>query len=437
MNAWLDVGVIAVATAALTAVLGFWDRVDAGWKKVRGLVVASRAVNQELAKILLGYLNATNPRPTASQTYGVMSVLVRPLAATARVAYRVLWSGEHRFRYRGRGVWYDFDPMDDANRDIAKHVDNYGERAATQFNHTFEFWRGRFEWEQLIADALSWAQAAKTGVRRFQVVQVQPDPHSSGDIDISVSSASDHAISPDSANVPLSWEYDDLGYPPDPVTLATLSLSQDVLDAAHEVKTWFSSRSWFEDRGIPWCRKYGLEGAPGTGKTSFARAVANDLDIPIYVLDLSSMENAQLTRAWNLASDNAPCLILVEDVDSIFGPDEKGTMRQARGRCKLTFDALLNTIDGAQRNKGGILVMLSTNHIDALDPALRRAGRMDRVVHFREMSPDGRMKLALRIIGDAALAQQLVDASDGTSPAEFQEILFPPRAGGFVPGVKP
>ncbi len=89
----------------------------------------------------------------------------------------------------------------------------------------------------------------------------------------------------------------------------------------------------------------------------------------------------------------------------------------------LTFDALLNCIDGVEQADGIILIM-TTNNINDLDQALKRPGRMDRIVRFMPLDQQGRTKLAYKILDDDILAMKLAQENPECSAAEFQEICF-------------
>ena len=114
---------------------------------------------------------------------------------------------------------------------------------------------------------------------------------------------------------------------------------------------------------------------------------------------------------------NVPCVALFEDIDNVFhGRDA------ASPNVKLTFDALLNCIDGIERCNG-LLVALTTNKPDELDPALVRKNRIDRLVTMPKLTEAGRRKIAARILDEyPALQAELVAAGDDMTGAEFQDM---------------
>ena len=130
-----------------------------------------------------------------------------------------------------------------------------------------------------------------------------------------------------------------------------------------EVRRWLKSEDWHKARGIPWRRGWLLHGGPGTGKTSLVRAIAEDFDLPVYVFDLATLFNNELQIEWQKMLSCVPCVALFEDIDAVF----EGRENKVGGH--LTFDCLLNCVDGIERTDG-VLLVITTNHLDRLDAAL-------------------------------------------------------------------
>ena len=141
-----------------------------------------------------------------------------------------------------------------------------------------------------------------------------------------------------------------------------------------DARAFQAGASWYFDRGIPYRRGYCLYGPPGTGKTSFVQALAGELGKDICMLNLSDKEltDTRLASALREAPGNA--LVMIEDIDSVFVERKRCVGNGDKGG--VTFSGLLNALDGVASQEGRITVM-TTNHLERLDPALVRPGRVD------------------------------------------------------------
>ncbi|KAF9206760.1 hypothetical protein BGZ59_011502 [Podila verticillata] len=138
-----------------------------------------------------------------------------------------------------------------------------------------------------------------------------------------------------------------------------------------DAKEFFASESWYAERGLPFRRGLLLYGSPGTGKTSFIHALAGELGLNIYVVNLSSKSISDDTLSELVSDTPSRCLLLIEDVDAAF------VQRESKDAATgITFSGLLNSVDGVSAQEGRMLCM-TTNHLDRLDEALIRPGRVD------------------------------------------------------------
>lgn len=241
-----------------------------------------------------------------------------------------------------------------------------------------------------------------------------------------------------------------------------LIFPQRVKDLIKEIELWRKSKEWYLEKGIPWKRGWLLYGPPGTGKTALARAFAEDLNMPIYVYNLAEMGNHELIKAWTEMQTNTPCIALIEDIDNVFHgrenvvrrsplftmmmPDKKdGDSGNDKGRGPigppLTFDCLLNCLDGVER-VDGIFTIITTNDLTKIDPALglprqlpdgqtefisTRPGRIDKAVELTYMEPADKKRMAGKILGAYEKEHlQMLDFIDKfpelpETPAQFQE----------------
>lgn len=147
-------------------------------------------------------------------------------------------------------------------------------------------------------------------------------------------------------------------------------------------------RAWYVERGIPHRRGYLFEGPPGTGKSSMALALAGELRRSIYIINPAAVrDDNSLQAAINQAGSG---VVLIEDIDAVDCGRERAATKAANTPGSIEPEAtatgistsgLLNAIDGVAARDGRVLVITS-NHAEALDPALVRPGRVDMRCHF-------------------------------------------------------
>ena len=141
------------------------------------------------------------------------------------------------------------------------------------------------------------------------------------------------------------------------------------------------------------------------------------------------MTNEELTSKWDSpVLNNTPCIVLIEDIDNIFD-GRKYVGASSANSTHLTFDCLLNCISGIKQSDG-VLLIITTNHIEKVDPALgipnangvsSRPGRIDRVIHLGLMQKEQRLQLANHILSDfPELIDNIVNEGEGETAAQFQ-----------------
>jgi 26S proteasome regulatory subunit T6 len=190
----------------------------------------------------------------------------------------------------------------------------------------------------------------------------------------------------------------------------------------------------FEALGIAQPKGVLLYGPPGTGKTLLARAVAHHTDCTFIRVSGSELvqkyigEGARMVRElFVMARQHAPTIIFMDEVDSI-----GSTRIESSGgdsEVQRTMMELLNQLDGFEAAKN-IKVLMATNRIDILDPALLRPGRIDRKIEFPNPSEAARLDILkihsrkmnlMRGINLKKIADQMHGASGAESKAVCTE----------------
>lgn len=307
-------------------------------------------------------------------------------------------------------------------------------------NHvvTFTYIRGLFNYKKLLEKALNsynnFEEDASEDKDRFFIIketgtlgqgssQNQGAPSDSSEKTLEASST----ISSKFDAIPIMWGRDELGVPNKKKAMDDLSLKQPILDVFEEAIRWKEAEKWFKDRNIPWKCGWLLTGDPGTGKTVFTRALAQELNVPVVVFELSTMTNSDFMRSWQRSMNKLPAIFLFEDIDNIF--DGRKNICSTEMEKGVSFDAFLNTLDGID-NTDGIFVIISTNNEGTIDDALgnayngmsTRPGRIDRVLHFDELDEAGRRKISDRIFEgvDLDLWKHLLEEGVNDTGAQFQ-----------------
>ena len=166
-----------------------------------------------------------------------------------------------------------------------------------------------------------------------------------------------------------------------------------------DVQDFLDSSTWYYDRGIPYRRGYLLHGPPGSGKSSFIQSLAGHLDYNIAILNLSErgLTDDRLNHLLTVIPKRT--LVLLEDADAAFNNRRTQTDADGYRGATVTFSGLLNALDGVASAEERIL-FLTTNHIDRLDAALVRPGRIDMTVRIGEATRWQASRLWHRFYGE-------------------------------------
>ena len=176
-----------------------------------------------------------------------------------------------------------------------------------------------------------------------------------------------------------------------------------------------------------------LEGAPGTGKTLLAKAIAGEANVPFFSISGSDFVEmfvgvgaSRVRDMFAEAKRHAPCIIFIDEIDAV--ARRRGTgMGGGHDEREQTLNQLLVEMDGFGVNEG-IIVMAATNRVDILDPAILRPGRFDRKITV--VSPDVRGREDIlkvhaknKPLGDDVNLQQIAQTTAGFTGADLENLV--------------
>jgi 26S proteasome regulatory subunit T6 len=189
----------------------------------------------------------------------------------------------------------------------------------------------------------------------------------------------------------------------------------------------------FESLGIAQPKGVLLYGPPGTGKTLLARAVAHHTDCTFIRVSGSELvqkyigEGARMVRElFVMAREHSPSIIFMDEIDSIGSARMDTSGGSGDSEVQRTMLELLNQLDGFEPTQN-IKVLMCTNRIDILDPALLRPGRIDRKIEFPNPNENARLEI-LKIhsrkmnLTRGINLRKIADTMPGASGAEIKAV---------------
>ncbi|MSR85653.1 ATP-dependent metallopeptidase FtsH/Yme1/Tma family protein [Candidatus Uhrbacteria bacterium] len=171
----------------------------------------------------------------------------------------------------------------------------------------------------------------------------------------------------------------------DKITFADVAGDKEAKQELEEVVEFLKSPDKFVKLGAKIPRGVLLMGAPGTGKTLLARAVAGEADVPFFHMSGSEFVEmfvgvgaSRVRDLFAKAKKNAPCIVFIDEIDAV-GRQRGAGLGGSHDEREQTLNQILVEMDGFEPNLG-VIVIAATNRPDVLDPALLRPGRFDRRV---------------------------------------------------------
>lgn len=177
-----------------------------------------------------------------------------------------------------------------------------------------------------------------------------------------------------------------------------------------------------------------LAGAPGTGKTLLAKAIAGEADVPFFTISGSDFVEmfvgvgaSRVRDLFEQGKKNAPCIIFIDEIDAV-GRHRGAGLGGGHDEREQTLNQLLVEMDGFDKNEG-VIIVAATNRPDVLDPALLRPGRFDRQVVVPVPDVKGRQKI-LEIYGNKTKSMDenvdmavIARGTPGFSGADLENLI--------------
>ncbi len=169
------------------------------------------------------------------------------------------------------------------------------------------------------------------------------------------------------------------------VTFADVAGVDEAKDELAEIVEFLKDPSKFQRLGGKIPKGVLMVGAPGTGKTLLARAIAGEADVPFFTISGSDFVEmfvgvgaSRVRDMFDQAKKQAPCIIFIDELDAV-GRHRGAGLGGGHDEREQTLNQMLVEMDGFEGNEG-VIVIAATNRPDVLDPALLRPGRFDRQV---------------------------------------------------------
>ena len=182
------------------------------------------------------------------------------------------------------------------------------------------------------------------------------------------------------------------------ITFADVAGIDEAKDEVQEIIDFLKSPQKFSKLGGKIPKGVLVVGAPGTGKTLLAKAIAGEAGVPFFSISGSDFVEmfvgvgaSRVRDLFDQAKKNAPCIIFIDEIDAV-GRHRGAGLGGGHDEREQTLNQLLVEMDGFEGNKG-VIILAATNRPDVLDPALLRPGRFDRQIVVPIPDVKGRLEI--------------------------------------------
>ncbi|MDU7149527.1 MAG: ATP-dependent zinc metalloprotease FtsH [Clostridium sp.] len=216
------------------------------------------------------------------------------------------------------------------------------------------------------------------------------------------------------------------------ITFDDVAGQDEAKESLKEIIDYLNNASKYTEIGAKLPKGALLVGPPGTGKTLLAKAVAGEANVPFlsisgsnFVEMFAGMGAAKVRDLFQEAEKNAPCIIFIDEVDSI--GKSRDSQIQTNDEREQTLNQLLTQMDGFDSTKA-IVVLAATNRPEILDKALLRLGRFDRRVIVDRPDLKGRIDI-LKVhskgvkLGDDVNLEEIAKSTPGAVGADLANIV--------------
>lgn len=217
------------------------------------------------------------------------------------------------------------------------------------------------------------------------------------------------------------------------VTLKDVAGLQEEKEELEEIINFLKEPGKFTKVGARIPKGVLLEGAPGTGKTLLAKAIAGEANVPFFSISGSDFVEMFVgvgaSRVRDLFADakkHSPCIVFIDEIDAV--ARRRGTgMGGGHDEREQTLNQLLVEMDGFGANEG-IIVMAATNRVDILDPAILRPGRFDRKITVSPPDVKGRNEI-LKVhsknkpLSEDVNLEQIAQTTAGFTGADLENLM--------------